>query len=353
MKWFVLFITLIQSFYCLAATRTVSNNPSTIAQFNTIQGAINASASGDTVLVHGSTASYGGFDINNKRIILIGPGFSPDIQSPLTAIVIGNVIISGSAAKKTEIHGMSFLGSNNYISFPSSIDSLYFYRNVINTIYVSAYTTLTGFVFKGNYFISQFSSHPYNIHQNFLFENNVFENAGVCLSYFDNPSSNNIIFNHNLFFSGTGDPANTFTNVTNVHFVNNIFVERNFDATLTQCTFTNNITFNCGPDNPWSINGNTDGGGNIQDMDPQMAAQAAVNNGSAGAISDFTISAGPANNAGSDGKDMGLLYDPIGWNNWIHGRNPRWPSITSMTIVNPVMVAGEMLQMNVGARKNE
>lgn len=353
MKWYVLIILLIQGSICFGTIRTVSNNPSTIAQFNTIQAAINASVSSDTVLVHGSTLTYGGFDITNKRITIIGPGFSPDIQSPLTAVVLGNVNISGAASKKTEIHGMVFIGSNNYINFASSIDSINFYRNVLGTIYLAPGITVTHFVFTGNYFTSAISSHPFTIHQNFLFENNVFETSGVCISSMNNASNNNLLFNHNLFFAGNGSPVNTFTNVTNALFVNNIFVERNFDATISQCTFTNNLTFNCSPADPWSVNGNTNGGGNVPGMDPQMTDQAAVNNGTANTISNYTISSGPANNAGTDGKDMGLLYDPTGLNNWIHGRNARMPSVTLMTITNPVLVVGEVLQVNIEARKNE
>lgn len=41
-----------------ATVRTVSNNPITIAQFSTVQAAINASNSGDTIYVHGSPNNY-------------------------------------------------------------------------------------------------------------------------------------------------------------------------------------------------------------------------------------------------------------------------------------------------------
>ena len=88
-------------------------------------------------------------------------------------------------------------------------------------------------------------------------------------------------------------------------------------------------------------------------MDPMMVDQAAVNSGTATEISNYTSASGPANNSGSDGKDMGVLYDPTGGLNWIHGRNTRFPSVVLMNIANPVLGAGGTLNITVEARKNE
>ena len=70
-----------------AAVYTVNNAPSTtIAQFSSIQAAINACAvSGDTVYVHGSPNQYSGFTIANKSIVVIGPGWNPEKQWAFTA----------------------------------------------------------------------------------------------------------------------------------------------------------------------------------------------------------------------------------------------------------------------------
>ena len=59
-----------------ATIHTVSNNPTTIAHFSTIQAAINAAASGDTIYVHGSPNVYAGFTLS-KTLAIIGAGFSP------------------------------------------------------------------------------------------------------------------------------------------------------------------------------------------------------------------------------------------------------------------------------------
>jgi len=62
MKHFCLSIALLLFVIGANATiRTVSNSPSTLAQFNTIQAAIDASVSADTVYVHGSPNTYAAF----------------------------------------------------------------------------------------------------------------------------------------------------------------------------------------------------------------------------------------------------------------------------------------------------
>jgi hypothetical protein len=334
-----------------ATIRTVSNHPSTLAQFNTIQAAVNASVSGDTLMVHGTPVAYAGFTITNKRLVVIGPGFSPDVQAPMKATISTNVVITGAASKKTEIQGFHFL--NATLDINSTLDSLYFYRNNFNHIsFVQGGGTISGFVFNGNYIRGQISTHPVSVFHNMLFENNVFR-SNNCIINLTAPGSTNILFNHNLFYAPDVATGNIFSGVSLAMFTNNIFVDRNFNSTVTLCTFIDNLTFACSPNNPWSANGNVDGGGNIENMDPQMADQAAVNDGTATEISNYTIASGPANNSGSDGKDMGLLYDPTGGINWIQGRNSRLPSVVLMNITNPVLGAGGMLNVTVEARKNE
>jgi len=74
MRPFTLFLSFLFSVNVFATVRTVCNNPSTLAQYNTIQAAITASASGDTIYVHGSPTRYAGFTITDKRLTIIGPG---------------------------------------------------------------------------------------------------------------------------------------------------------------------------------------------------------------------------------------------------------------------------------------
>jgi hypothetical protein len=77
-----------------------------------------------------------------------------------------------------------------------------------------------------------------------------------------------------------------------------------------------------------------------------------VNNGTNDPLLDFTIAAGPANNSGTDGKDMGLLYDATGSLNWATSRSSRLPYIFSMNITNPTISQGGSMEVKVEARKN-
>ncbi len=59
-----------------AATLRVNNTPGTSPDFTTIQEAVNHAENGDTILIEGSTTAYEGFQLYNKRLNLIGPGYA-------------------------------------------------------------------------------------------------------------------------------------------------------------------------------------------------------------------------------------------------------------------------------------
>ncbi len=163
----------------------------------------------------------------------------------------------------------------------------------------------------------------------------------------------NVLFNHNLWFGPSSGSRNCF--ISNCRFLtitNNIFVRRDAANQNSFSTFNNNITFNAGVNTPWLSNSNVDAGGNVPNQDPQMVDQASVNAGVDNPLLNFTIAAGPANNSGSDSKDMGLLYDVVGSLNWTTSRTSRLPYIFSMNIINPTIAAGGTLTVQVEARKN-
>jgi len=75
------FFLLALSFGAQATTWTVSNNPNKPAQFTSAQAAADSSAAGDTLLISGSTTSYGNLDIE-KQLHLIGEGWGPSVDIP-------------------------------------------------------------------------------------------------------------------------------------------------------------------------------------------------------------------------------------------------------------------------------
>jgi hypothetical protein len=360
-KYLSLVVILFSAFYAHAIIRTVSNTPSTLAQFNTIQAAITASNSGDTIYVHGSPNQYAVFTITNKQLVIIGPGWGPNKNLPLTAVVQG-CIITGASSSNTEIQGLVFTSTINMNT--SHPDNLRFIRNYFSTsvsvAIQEAFITYSGYLFEGNVFDnSQLSATTASTYQNFLFQNNYFFESGCCVGGNVNSFQNsvNVLFNHNLWFGpGSGVRDCFAANCRFLTITNNIFVRRDAGNQNSQSTFNNNITFypagSTPPSDPWSINSNVNSGGNVSNQDPQMAAQSSVNGGTNNALLDFTIAAGPANNSASDGKDMGFLFDATGSLNWSTSRNSRLPFLFSMNIVNPTIPVGGTLNVQVEARKN-
>ena len=358
MKKFLLLLSVLYSIQALATVRTVSNTPATIAQFNTIQAAIDAASSGDTVYVHGSPNNYAGFIVNDKKLTIIGPGWAPPKSLPLKANIISAIQLYGAGASGTEIQGLSIFAGVNIGS--SGVNNI---RIIRNKLFQSHFFLaplngghLSGYLFEGNHFENAALISNYMITlENMLFQNNIFYESGCCIgsSVTGFINSVNVLFDHNLWYGPSATPRPAFEN--NCRFLtlaNNIFVRRNPATALSGSSFYNNITYNTGDDAPWASNGNFDGGGNKAGIDPQMAAQASVDGGVNDPLLDFSIAAGPANNAGSDGKDIGLLYDANGSLNWTYSRASRLPYIFSFQTNTPTTVPGGSISITVEARTN-
>lgn len=369
MKQILPLLLLLISVGTKATVRTVSNFPAILAQFNTIQAAVDASNAGDTVYVHGSPNQYASFDLTNKRLTIIGPGWSPLKQLPFDAVIntdivvagINGVDITGAATSGSIIHGLTFVGGTGIRINTSAINNLQFVR--IHTsgcpiVFSGSVSngTWSGYLFEGCLFNNgQIRSDNSTVHNfsNFLFQNNLFFENGCCIganiSGFTNTSS--ILFDHNLWYGPGSSSRDCFAN--NCRFLtltNNIFVRRNAATQNSSSTFNNNLTFNAVNNTPWASNGNVNSGGNVENQDPLMVNQTEVNAGVLNGLFDFTIAAGPANNAAADGKDIGLQFDATGSLNWNNSRSSRLPRIFSMNVLSPNVAAGANLTVNVEAR---
>lgn len=371
-KLFLLTMTFCVALVANATVRTVSNTPSTLGQFSSIQSAIDASNSGDTVYVYGSPNTYAGFTIMDKVITVIGPGWAPDKNLPLQAIVDGATIRNspgGGSPDGSELHGLYFVNtvnvSKNAVSGDIGCNNVRIVRCQFNSS-VQWDLTSSGFLIEGCIFIHSLNFNSAPTYQNFLFQNNLFFHQVCCIGSMVNGLTNsvNVRFDHNLFYStnnASGNNAFMFTgNCRFLSFTNNIFNQSNAGSNVSFSTFNNNITNNISLNvtnavsnaTPWAVNSNVDGGGNVSNQNPQMAAQTSVNQGTLDGLMDFTIATGPANNSGADGKDMGLLYDATGSLNWAASRNGRVPRIFSMNITTPSVAPGGTLSVTVDARKS-
>ena len=357
MKQLLLFFVLsVIAINLFATIRTVSNLPSTLAQFNTIQAAVNAAANSDTIYIHGSPNAYVTFTITDKQLVIIGPGWSPNKNLPFTANVPG-FTLNGSLCSNTEIQGLVI--TTTVAINTNHPNNLRFIRNYFTqsmSVQLLEGGTYTGYLFEGNVFDNSFvHASTSATYQNFLFQNNYFYESGCCVNSNINGFTNsiNVLFNHNLWFGPASGTRDVFTsNSRFLTITNNIFVKRNAANSNSFSTFNNNITFNAGTNNPWAVNSNTDAGGNVVNTDPLMVDQTSVNGGTNNALGDYTIASGPANNSGSDGKDMGLLFDAVGSLNWVNSRTSRLPFLFSMNIINPTIPVGGTINVSVEARKS-
>ncbi len=370
-KIIFLFFTLTVSVLAFATVRTVSNTPSTLGQFNTIQAAIDASSDSDTVYVYGSPNTYALFTITDKKITVIGPGWSPDKNLPLLALVAGANIRNspaGGTPDGSELQGLIFTttvnASYNAVGGDLGVNNIRLIRCQFNGA-VQWNLAASGHLLEGCIFYNTLDFSSSVTYQNLLFQNNmIFFTAGGIGTQINNLfNSVNIRFDHNLFYSSNNAGGNTvqlFSNSRFISFSNNIFNQVNAGLSLSFSTFNNNITNNITLNSanaisnatPWAVNSNVDGGGNIANTSPGMFDQTLINGINTNPLLNFTIASGPANNSGSDGKDLGLLFDATGSLNWTNSRNSRLPRIFSMNITTPTVTPGGNLSVTIDARKS-
>ncbi len=357
MKQFFLIVLSGLSVNLFATVRTVSNNPGTVAQFTKIQDAVNASVSGDTIYIHGSSIQYDNFTVTDRRLTYIGPGWSPlGTFNPLTATV-SSFSLNGTGCDNSEIQGMVLTGQVTFgTNHPNGIR---FIRNKFQGAQVVinyGTSNFSGFVFQDNWFVKgQIIGNTNNSYTNCLIQNNIFYQDISNTANIYGLNSISVLIDHNLFYGpSTGNGVVFAGGCTGLLITNNIFVRKNAAANCTNSTFNNNITYLCGVDDPWSGTYGNIGNNNVAGQNPQMADQTAVENGTNDPLLNFTIAAGPANNSSSETppKDMGLLFDATGILNWSNSRMSRIPYVYSMVISNPNISAGGTLNVQVEARKN-
>ncbi len=365
---YILFTTSIA--FC--TVRTVSSNPSTLGQFSAIQAAIDASADSDTVYVYGSPNTYAAFTIIDKKITVIGPGWAPDKNLPLTAIVSGATFRNspaGGSPNGSELHGLIFTStvnlSQNQVNGDVGVNNIRLIRCQFNNS-LQWELASSGYLIEGCVFYSLLNFSGTATYQNFLFQNNYFFLSVCCVSSMVSGLTNsvNVRFDHNLFTSSNNGGGNSVVmfsgNCRFLTFSNNIFNQANVGGNVSFSTYNNNITNNITLNSsnatsnatPWAVNSNVDGGGNIANQSPGMVDQTSINAGNGSPSINFTIASGPANNSGSDGKDIGLLFDATGSLNWDNSKNSRVPRIFSMNITTPTVTPGGNLSVTVEARKS-
>jgi hypothetical protein len=319
-----------------ATVTTVSNNSSSPGQFTDLQTAIDAATNGDTIYVHGSPTSYGDIHLN-RSLTLIGPGYNPQKDLPLTANI--NVLMLDSVAgikgcSNSNIIGMTMVYLQN-TGAPFRFDNILITLNRITQVNLAPVLS-TNIIFSQNV-IDHFYS--LNYVNNVIIRNNIIYNA---TSYFANCQS--VLITNNLYFYVS--PSTNFVIQDFTTIANNIFL--NLHPNTNFSTFNNNLIFNSGNDVlPY---GNNTGSGNFNGQAPIFVNDGGGNYNGINLSYDYHLTAGsPGHNGGTDGTDIGPFggIDPM----MDLTGTPPVPQIKVFNITNTVVLPNTPLDIYVKAKK--
>jgi hypothetical protein len=335
---FIFLFALTTAFTAYATVITVDNNPNSPGQYTGIQAAINAAVAGDSIYISGSTTNYGNFSLN-KRVTIFGTGYNPLKQVPVVSIVSSmslDTVTSVSGASNSKVYGLAFTGniSDTYGAKFVSIERC----QVNGSTNMSA--SSANWVIRNN---AHFSVININNSPNILFENNLAYGCAIQTS--NQPT---VTINHNVFLFNVGSGYYCANNVQNATWMNNIFWGASpIYSNVTGCVFNNNLTYQT-PNDVIPGSGNT-GSNNLVTVPPGFVN--VPNPNSIGYGYDYNvINVSAANNAGTDGTDLGV-YGGTSAMQDLSGM-PAIPQMYEMNITNPTIPPAGTLNVTFKARKN-
>jgi hypothetical protein len=260
MKNFISFV-LLATIACVnnvkASIITVNNNTTSPGQYTSLQAAITAAHSGDTILVSGSNTDYASSATItiNKPVTLLGTGYNPIKDNPFVSKIANIDLQAGSDG--TVIAG--FLITGNLGSDNTPIANVTVKRNFLNYLNDA---NGNGWVLQENVFGENGQGFSVN-GNNIVVKNNVIQGT-IYVAIGNQASNTNFIVTNNIFFSNIGS-SNVFYNavVSNNIFYDSNKVSVNYAATQSaNSTFTNNIVYGDPATNPLDtgVNGNTGSG---------------------------------------------------------------------------------------------
>jgi hypothetical protein len=349
------------SITAFATTRTVSNNPNIPAQYSNLQTAIDDSAPGDTLLVHGSPNSYGNVTIL-KSMVINGPGYRPQGQNQLLASInsmtvradaagnVNNLVLNGLNINALDPHGGSGCGQGFAVKIRME-------RCVLGTL--------------NPRFVAQGANTSELVAEQCIFTSTISGSSNVC----SGPGLASILVT-NCIFLGTFSYTNELSNgvVSNCLFIggasrlsavqNTIFSNNVFYGTLlsdangakTGCTFNTNLTN--GTNNNTLSFGASLTSGTLENVDPLFINAQPPGNGQNYSTlftpgQNFNPQAGsPLSAAGTDGTDIGLTGGNAAFDYLLKGI-ARGPWMTSLIISNATLPENGTLQVTFGAKAQD
>ncbi len=311
-----------------AAVLTVSSG-NVAAQYNDINTAINAANNGDTLYI--SAGTYSSFGLS-KPLTLIGEGAWPVDGGPSAAV--------GSAGFYDGAEGSMVIG----LHFTSSV---YVYATGItmercrfssgSSIYMGMSGSDAQFILRHSYVAMNFSV---NNKGGVSLFNNIFMPMGNGYQMITSSNQGTVLIQNNVFVAPPDHTSSySLSSVSNAVVENNIFYGAGTQFTsVTGCLFNNNLSWQVPNITAWPPAGNV-GSGNLLETDPQFVntPDAVLSN-----LYDYAIQSGsPADNAGTDGTDIGIMGGAMPWVNY--AGHPRLPRVTALTLPASVVQLGNDL----------
>jgi len=275
-----------------ATQRTVNNInnlPGNPGQFATIPAALLASNAGDTILVAGSLINYSAPINISQKVVLLGPGYNPAKQNPLTAIISGAISFTANNASGSVIMGFT-INSNINFNTGTNINGAIIRRNLISSSIVFGDSTTNTVVAENSITGGYMYMATANGQNNLTIENNIFSSSSFSFYYQYNNTTNTspVKVTHNLFINGSSTLPLKSSNINNFADISataayNLVIENNIFYNVSpapvggnpfiNCTFDNNISYagTALPSLPISGNGNV-GSGNLNNTNPMMAS---------------------------------------------------------------------------------
>jgi hypothetical protein len=336
---------------------TVDNSPNSGADFTSVQAAIDAANSGDTLFIHPSATPYGNFNIS-KVIHIRSLGHSPQYTQGMSA-ELGNISLTANpGANGITLSGLRFgeisVVSNSYTFNNLQITNCWF-NKIIGGTGSGAGTrdnwVIAGCVLQGNGFnlISKVNGNGWLIVNNYLrnpsdnWSWNTFRN----LNGTDTFRNNIIVTNQNG--SGGDTEIRLFETCVNLNIENSIFLFMGNAVSIYQSgnsvTYNNCLSYNYGTSTLSALTGNN----NLNNTNPNFVNIG--NNPNFSVDKNFNIQPGsPASGHGIDGQDIGLFGNSYIYN--MYGNAAELPYISKMQILNNVVAPGGTLNVHIEATGN-
>jgi hypothetical protein len=320
-KFYFTWIAILFAVNASATIRTVNNISGLDADYTTISDAIGASVDGDTIYIQPSPNEYGSVTLN-KRLVLMGPGHNPSFSQYESLI---NTLTMASGSGSSVIKGLSIVlvNSNASITCNNVVFSGCKLQNNGGSPIAMDNATLNGWIFEGCVIFSGSNLPIYlgNFDANLIVRNCYVMTYGAA--YVFNQVPNGTLIDHCILINVGNSIFYGSCSGQNVLHTNNIIstsatTNYGVDYTCVSCTFNNNILWNSYS----SFNTPSFGAGNIVNVNPNLVSY--FFSGEYSYTWDLhTSDTSPANNAATDGTDIGIYGGIFNFNhNGIDGGSP-------------------------------